>query len=64
MTDKQMEEKKKQSKQGGECEAVYGKSRCINAAKSLVVSEGRVFNLCSDCAKKARLQNKMNRKDL
>lgn len=52
------------SRQGGQCEAVYGKSRCSNVAKSLVVSEGRAFNLCSDCAKKTRLQNKMNRKDL
>lgn len=42
------------------CEAKYGDKKCDKDAKYVVVANGSIFNLCADCAKLVRRQNKLN----
>jgi len=42
------------------CEAKYGDKKCENIATEVVISQGRLFNLCKSCAKLSRRQNKVN----
>lgn len=43
------------------CEAKYGDNTCKNDSTEAVVSNGSIFELCKNCAKLARRQEKYNR---
>ena len=42
------------------CEAKYGNKQCKNKIVSSVIANGRIFNLCKNCRKLTRKQNKLN----
>ena len=42
------------------CEAKWGASQCKEKATGVVAARGMVYELCSDCAKHALKQEKLN----
>lgn len=49
-------------KEENRCEAKYGDNECQNRATTGVISCGRYFRLCKECAKVAVKQIKLNNK--